>query len=248
MIKKLFFGFFISFFTANSAWAALKYEASYFLAVRGVYIFSSEEAEPAKIGSLLGGSDIGSTSGKTHALRPAGTEFKVSKEGFSDSQEFYFSIRWMAGQFKAPGSFASQYTNDFTYSGAYLFKNNYFAAGAGLRLRSFYLADGKIPNFGQAGLFVQLSYTSGPWGFLLEPSPMAISLGSITELGTQRDANTLRLRVSRDFEVNPSGFKLRPFVEFFHSHTSFFASTLIADTAAIFIDDASLIFGLSAEF
>ena len=113
---------------------------------------------------------------------------------------------------------------------------------AGIRGRKWLLEGGPLPSSGHGGFTVAARIESEKWEGLFELGAMAIGLGTPSELGVQRDASTLRARVGYFADSPRSGFS--PFLEFFHTHRDFFATTLVANEPALFVDEAKLVLGL----
>jgi hypothetical protein len=238
MIKIVQLGVFFCFF-ANFAYSA-EYEFSYFSSIRGAYVFGANEAAPPSNGGLLTGKDFG-TAGKAHGFRPLGLE-AIASWSLSGNKYFDASLRWTQANFRLSASDDLQRSQDAMLSTAFRFKQESFGGAVGLRFRQFIMSPGPLPDSGQAGLYIQFIYEPSAWNILAEASLMALGQSLDKAWGLQRDSSSLRIKVAKNLWVNDA-FKLKPFVEFFHLHRSFFATDLGSD--ALFVDDASLVMGLA---
>jgi hypothetical protein len=93
---------------------------------------------------------------------------------------------------------------------------------------------------------VGVHFLTRQWDYLLEAGLMALGSASSPSIGVQRDSSTLRFRASYHLSEEREGFV--PWLEFFHTHRSFFGSQLIQDQAALFFDEAALSLGVGYRF
>ena len=115
----------------------------------------------------------------------------------------------------------------------------------GLRARRWQLKPGAVPNTSHAGLLVAARYETPKWNALFETALMAIGVGS-TSLGNQRDSSTLRIRGTYNFDegfLDVLSARFTTWLEFFHTHRSFFGGTIVPGENSLFIDEAALSLG-----
>ncbi len=218
---------------------------------RGNYVFPANESAKISNLGLIGGKNFGD-SGKSYAIRPYGLEVEHRLEPVEGMPVYaQGSFRLMPTGHRLTTSSAEQDGWDGIFSGSVIYLpslSHFLNAGfeLGLRYRRWFLESGPIPSSGQLGVTVGVHFLTRQWDYLLEAGLMALGSASSPSIGVQRDSSTLRFRASYHLSEEREGFV--PWLEFFHTHRSFFGSQLIQDQAALFFDEAALSLGVGYRF
>lgn len=114
-----------------------------------------------------------------------------------------------------------------------------FELGLSLRRMGLQIGDQDLSS-GLAGGFWGAILSHDLWTLHTEGALMAFSLGSQGRWGKHRDSNSLRLKLSRQFDADS---KFKAYFEFYHLHRSFTGSEMTP--AGSFVSDVSLNLGLT---
>ena len=223
------------------------WEIGYFAAQRGSYVFPGSSDTEITNGGLVSGKSF-EDSAKASEFFPYGLEASYQSNGkaFTIGSRVSFmptSIRlletsdtqkgWNADVALSIGT-PLQEADTLNLGGqlSFVYRNWTFESG----------------NFSEssdnAGLTAGLLAQYRSWNAIVEAGVMAISLGNKEELGVQRDASTLRVRLAKEFGDH---FIWKPWIEFFHSHRSFFGTEVLPGETAMFVDEAMLKLGVSLK-
>ncbi len=219
-------------------------------ASRGGYVFRGSDPTQISNVGLITGKNY-SDAGKSYAFRPYGVELesRVPVTGASGSS-FNFSARMVPMGLRLTPSHAEQSGVDGFITAAYGFLSElspecFIGFDAGFRVRRWQLESGVLPSTNHAGLILVARVEGTHWNALFEAGLMGAGLGTPASLGVQRDSSTLRARVGYHFAKHP--FQLSPWIEFFHTHRDFYGAALLPGEGALFVDEASLIFGVGVR-
>lgn len=209
--------------------------------LRGGYVFPGSEREPADNFGLVVGKDFGNAS-KSHALRPLGLELGVDVP-VGQSMYLQPSLRIQSAALCLTPVSGEQEALDGMFTLSYGFlprmgENARAGFELGVRLRRWQMESGPIPSTGHTGLIVAVRYERPGWEALLEGGLMAIGMGVPDTVGVQRDSSTVRARLGRRIALKNT--VLVPAIEFFHTHRSFYGSSLLAGETSLFADEAML--------
>jgi len=209
--------------------------------LRGGYVFPGSEPEPAGNVGLVAGKDVGNAS-KSHALRPLGLELGADVP-VGKSTYLQPSLRIQSAALRLTPASEEQQALDGMLTLSYGFLpriGEHARAGfeLGARLRRWQMESGPLPSMGHLGLTVALRYERPGWEALLEAGLMAIGQGVPDTAGVQRDSSTVRARLGHRIDLKNT--VLVPALEFFHTHRSFYGSSLLAGETSFFADEAVL--------
>jgi hypothetical protein len=218
---------------------------------RGNYVFTASDTTRISNFGLVGGKVFGN-SGHSYAIQPYGFEFEYRYEPVV-GMPIYFqaATRAVPTSLRLRPGVEEQDAWDAFATGSLVYESTIshdISAGfeLGLRLRRWLLESGPIPDAGHLGVVGAVLVNVRPVDLLFEAGLMAIPSSVSPSLGVQRDASTLRVRADYHWKTDGPGFT--PWVEFFHTHRNFYASSLIAGEPALFFDEAMLSLGVSYEF
>ncbi len=220
-------------------------ELSFIAASRGGYVFPGSDS--TKIGNfgLVTGKSYGQ-SGKSHAVRPYGFEAD-GRFALGQNSHVGSTFRLVPMGLRLSPSTVEQDGFDGFLTMAYGFlpeigSGHRLGFDLGLRLRRWQLESGMFPNTTHGGFVVAARFESPTWSALFEAGLMAAGFGTPESLGVQRDASSLRARVTYRFET--AAVDISPWLEFFHTHRDFYGATLLAGERSLFVDEASLLLGI----
>jgi hypothetical protein len=119
-----------------------------------------------------------------------------------------------------------------------------YGSEMGLRASRWLLKDGDVSSSGTFGLIWLNRLNWRGLEFLAEAGLMGFEFFGSDRLGTLRDSTTFRSRVTKNVESWNTFF----WIEIFHTHKSYFASTLPGGSQGYFIDDAQASLGVGSFF
>ncbi len=230
---------------AENRWSL---RANYLIHSTGTHVFPGSDNSKVNLPGLALGQNFGN-SATAYSFFPYGLELQAARK-LEQNLDLIFDLRGTPTKLQLPGLETQNGADLMLTSGARfsssLNEETRFGVIPSARLRYWAVGGTGFPKgSGNLSATVAFFIEHHSWEILFEAGLAATGVSVPTQLGIQRDASTLRFRITKKLVCAEKN--IFPMVEFFHTHRSFFGSTLITGENSIFIDQASLILGLGVE-
>ena len=224
--------------SAEEGWSA---SAAWRPTLRRAYVFYGDHTDQIPLWALVAGRDPVAGSGVANSYTELGRFEASARYGLTEDLQGYVGVLGGPMRLQLTGDGPIHEGTDWSVDlggsiGRKFQSGFYFETVMAGRVRAWDLGD--LPLHGNVGIVLGVKPQYKGFSLYVEATLAAVWLTDLTAWGAQKDSSILRIRPEYAFDV--ADWTLSAGLDYYHTHTEFFGSELIADQEAFMLDDFDL--------